>query len=158
MESTAINTRADLDLLASTPAHAAFMAMLAGTLWRIELDAGTQAWAAVADDTIVARYGLTRADFPDATPPELPEVVAQAVSVPAVTPRQARLALLAAGKLAAVDAALAAMPGAAGEAARITWEFALEIRRDDPLIVSMAGALGLSDEALDGLFAQAAGL
>lgn len=158
MESTAINTRADLDLLAGTPAHAAFMAMLAGTLWRIELDAGTQAWAAVADDTIVARYGLTRADFPDATPPELPEVVAQAVAVPAVTPRQARLALLAAGKLAAVEAALAAMPGVTGEAARIDWEFALEIRRDDPLITAVGHVLGLSDEDIDTLFIQASTL
>jgi hypothetical protein len=78
--------------------------------------------------------------------------------VTSVTPRQARLALLGAGKLAAVEAALAAMTGAQGEAARITWEFATEVRRDDPLIAALGPALNLTGAQIDALFVTAAGL
>lgn len=79
-------------------------------------------------------------------------------SVSSVTPRQARLALLGAGKLAAVEAALAAMTGAQGEAARITWEFATEVRRDDPLIAALGPVLNLTGAQIDALFVTAAGL
>lgn len=67
------------------------------------------------------------------------------------SPRQARLALQQAGLLAAVTAWIAA----ADEATRIEWEFALEVRRDWPPITACAGALGLSEAQLDGLFALA---
>lgn len=73
--------------------------------------------------------------------------------VPAqVTMRQARLALLQYGVLAQVNAALAAMPGAEGEAARIEWEYAQEVRRDAPLVAGMAQALWLTEADLDSLF------
>lgn len=75
-------------------------------------------------------------------------IAPQSPDVQSVTPRQARLALLAAGKLAAVTEALAAMPGAQGEAARITWEYATEIRRDDPLVKLLAAQLGVDVDAL----------
>ena len=52
--------------------------------------------------------------------------------------RQARLALLGAGKLAEVNTAIAAMPGAAGEAARIEWEYSGEVHRDKALIQALA--------------------
>lgn len=71
-----------------------------------------------------------------------------------VTMRQARLALLAAGKLAAANAAVAA----AGEAVQIAWEFSSDVRRDNPLVTSLAQALSLDDAALDALFTQAAAL
>jgi len=73
----------------------------------------------------------------------------------AVTAHQARLALLGAGKLSLVDAALAAMPGVQGEAARIEWEYASEIRRDSPLIAALAPALGLTAEQVDDMFRMA---
>ncbi len=76
----------------------------------------------------------------------------------AVTARQARLALLGAGLDDAVDQALAALPGAEGKAARIEWEYALEIRRDSPLIAALAPALGLTSEQVDDLFRAAEGL
>jgi hypothetical protein len=47
---------------------------------------------------------------------------------------------------------------AAGVAARITWDYALEIRRDDALLVQLAQAVGLSSAALDQLFVEAAEL
>lgn len=78
--------------------------------------------------------------------------------VKSVSPRQARLALLSAGKLAAAETALAAMTGPQGEAARITWEFATEVLRDDPLIGSLAPVLGLTETEIDNLFALAATL
>lgn len=72
MASAVINTRKDLDAIAGTPQHEAFMAMLAGTLWRLEKDDIAKTWKAVDDEAIVGRFGFTRADFPKAVAPELP--------------------------------------------------------------------------------------
>jgi hypothetical protein len=66
-----------------------------------------------------------------------------------VTMRQARLALLGAGLLAQVNTAVANMPGVEGDAARIEWEYAQEVRRDSSLVAGLAAALGLTDEALE---------
>jgi len=75
-----------------------------------------------------------------------------------VTMRQARLALLGANVLASVDAAIASMEGVEGDAARIEWEYAHEIRRDSPLVTAMSGLLNLDETALDQLFITASGL
>ena len=90
-------------------------------------------------------------EIEDAKPPvaPVPEVV---------TMRQARLALLGAGLLAQVNTAVANMPGAEGDAARIEWEYAQEVRRDSPLVAALSVALGLTDETLDNLYKVAAGL
>lgn len=77
-----------------------------------------------------------------ATPP--PPVV--------VTMRQARLALLDANLLDAVETALSGAP----RAAQIEWEFAATVERSSPTVELLAGVLGLDDEALDVLFADAA--
>lgn len=76
----------------------------------------------------------------------------------AVTMRQARLALLQAGKLNAVNAAIASMPGVQGEAARIEWEFSNEVQRAQPLVAALAPVLGMTSSQLDQLFITAAGL
>lgn len=75
-----------------------------------------------------------------------------------VTMRQARLALLQSGLLAQVNAAVAAMPGVEGDAARIEWEFSGTVERSRPLLQSLATALGLTEAQLDGLFTLAATL
>lgn len=81
------------------------------------------------------------------------------VSVPAaVTMRQARLALLQAGKLSAVNAAIAGMSGVQGDAARIEWEFSNEVQRAQPLVAALAPVIGMSSAQLDQLFITAAGL
>lgn len=85
----------------------------------------------------------------DATPAIVPT---------AVTMRQARLAMLGAGVLASVDQAIAAIPGAAGDAARIEWEYAQEVRRDSPLVAALAPTLGLTSEQIDALFVAGAAL
>ena len=86
------------------------------------------------------------------------EGVLQAHAPSMVTMRQARLALLGAGLLPAVDAAVAAMLGTEGDAARIEWEYATTVERQSALVSGLSGALGLSDAQLDGLFAVAAGI
>ena len=76
----------------------------------------------------------------------------------AVTMRQARLALLGAGLLDMVNTAISNMPGVEGDAARIEWEYAHEVRRDSPLVSGLAAALSLTEEQLDQLFVVAAGI
>ena len=83
--------------------------------------------------------------------PEQPSGVPQSVTM-----RQARLALLAAGKLSEVDAAINALPEPERSAARITWDYSTEVQRNNGLVSQLAPALGLDDAALDALFTQAA--
>ena len=77
-------------------------------------------------------------------------------SVPAVvTVRQAKLALLQAGLLDDVEAAIAA---SADRAVQIEWEYATEFLRDWPALLAMQPALGLTDTQIDDLFRRAATL
>lgn len=73
----------------------------------------------------------------------------------AVNMRQARLALLSAGLLASVNTAIASIAGAPGDAARIEWEFAQEVRRDSALVQSLIPSLGLTNTQIDNLFVLA---
>lgn len=75
-----------------------------------------------------------------------------------VTMRQARIALYNAGKLSAVNAAISGMSGAAGDAARIEWEFSSTVERNKPLVASMGAVLSMDNAALDALFIAAAAL
>lgn len=86
-------------------------------------------------------------------------MAARTPSVPAsVSMRQARLALLGAGLLSSVDAAIAALPSPAKEAAQIEWDYASEVQRDNALIASLASGLGLTEAQIDDLFITAATL
>lgn len=89
----------------------------------------------------------------DATPTEIAERQ-QALVPRTVSMRQARLALLQYGLLDQVNAAV----DAGGEADRITWGYATEVRREDSLTQNMAMALGLTEENLDALFTLASTL
>lgn len=81
------------------------------------------------------------------------------VNVPqVVTMRQARIALSRSGLLAQVEALLSAMPGQAGEEARIEWDYSSEVHRNKPFVLQLGGALGLSSEQIDQLFITAAGV
>lgn len=82
-------------------------------------------------------------------PPEVPQVV---------TMRQARLALLAVGKLAAVTAAINALPSPQKDAAQIEWEYSQEVQRHNGFVAQLGPVLGLDAAALDALFVAAAGL
>lgn len=86
----------------------------------------------------------------DAPAPPVPEAVQMA---------QARLALLDAGLLSRVDAAIDAIPDPIErEASRIEWEYRTEVYRNSQLVLSLGAALGLTDNQIDELFRQAAGL
>lgn len=156
MASTVINTREDLDAIAGTIEHDVFMATLRGTLWRLEKDDQAGTWLAIEDNSTIERFGFTRADFPGAVAPALPAYVPPPSDVPqAVTMRQARLALLAANMLTTVNTAIAAMPGAEGDAARIEWEYAQEVRRDSPLVAALSATFSWTSAQLDDLFVLA---
>lgn len=79
-QSTVINSREDLDAIAGTPEHAAFMSLLKGSMTRREnvavypegygqADYEGQAiepvWEDVEDLSTIERFGFTKADFED---------------------------------------------------------------------------------------------
>lgn len=68
-----------------------------------------------------------------------------------VTIRQAKLALLQAGLLDDVDAA-----AQADRATQIEWEYATEVRRNSPTLLTLQTALGLSEQQVNDLFISAA--
>lgn len=88
---------------------------------------------------------------PPANLPAMPATIPQRVTM-----RQARLALLVAGKLSAVSGAIAGLPDPQREAALIEWEFAAEIERASPFLQQLAALIHLDDQALDALFIDAA--
>lgn len=79
---------------------------------------------------------------------------------PVVTMAQAQKALVLAGiDLAAIDAAIAAIPDDTARAlAQIDWNKAATVRRDSPLVAAMAAALGLTSSHVNQLFITAAAL
>lgn len=76
----------------------------------------------------------------------------------AVTMRQARLALLGAGKLDQVVTAIAALPEPTRTAAQVEWEYSNEVQRHNGIVSQLGPALGLTDAQIDGLFMAAAAL
>ena len=103
---------------------------------------------AAAHEALIAEIEATYVP-PELVPPYVPA---------SVTMRQARLALLGAGLLASVAAAIDSLPSPQKEAARIEWEYATEVQRSSGLVPMMVVALGLDDAALDDLFVAAAAL
>ena len=88
------------------------------------------------------------------------ELAAQAApAVPASVPMlNARLALIAAGLSSVVDEHIASMTGTAGEESRAYWNFALNVRRDHPLVIALGAVLNKTPAELDQLFIDAAAL
>lgn len=68
-----------------------------------------------------------------------------------VTMRQARLALLSAGLLDAVESAVAS----AGRVVQIEWEYATVVARGSALVQELAASLSLSDQQVGQLFEDA---
>jgi hypothetical protein len=73
-----------------------------------------------------------------------------------VTPRQARLALLGAGQLANIDAAIATLEEPTKSFVEIEWEYAVSIERMSPWVIAMTESLGMTAEEVDQLFEGAA--
>lgn len=68
-----------------------------------------------------------------------------------VTPLQTKIALNRAGLLDQVESHIAS----ADRETQLAWESASEFRRDSPLLLTMAAAVGISDAQLDELFLAA---
>jgi hypothetical protein len=107
------------------------------------------------DGRIVGIYAVAQRDYQEYVDGDVKLAEAPPQEV---TMRQARLALLAAGKLAGVDAAIDALPEPQKTAARITWDYSSVVLRHQPLVLQLAPAIGLTDAQLDNLFLQAKAL
>ncbi|WP_205310862.1 hypothetical protein [Rheinheimera maricola] len=76
-----------------------------------------------------------------------------------ITRRQARQQLLLMGLLDNVDPTIASIPdNTARRLAEIYWQDATDFERDNPYLLSIAGALGLTPEQLDDAFIAAGAL
>lgn len=100
-----------------------------------------------------AGIGWLYADGVFTAPPAPAPMVPQSVTM-----RQARLALLGAGLLPSVNAAIAAMPEPDKSAAQITWEFAATVDRSFGMVPQLAAALGMTEAQIDDLFVAASQL
>lgn len=81
------------------------------------------------------------------------------VAVPSeITMRQARLVLLGAGKLAAVETAINAMSEPTKSAAQIEWEYSNTVQRHNGFVSQLGPALGLTDAEIDAMFIAGAAL
>lgn len=85
------------------------------------------------------------------TPLDAAEVLAQERATMIASRFQAKAALLGAGHLPAVEAAIAE----ADALTQLAWAEAVELRRTSPMIAALAAAIGLTDEAVDALFRTA---
>jgi hypothetical protein len=91
-----------------------------------------------------------RWELVDAPPEPVPTVV---------TMRQARLALLQAGLLDQVEGIIAAIEDPLERSsAQITWEYSIEVERDNPLVILLSTAFNLTTEQVDSMFRQAISL
>lgn len=111
---------------------------------------GWRAVASAADCTDDETFSVNQPPIVELQPP--------VAEVTTVTMRQARLALLRAGLLDNVQAAINALPEPMRREAQIQWEFAADVIKTDPLIVALAPQLGLDADDLTDLFEIAATL
>lgn len=104
-------------------------------------------------NTIVADETFVQARYPGRyeliEEPPIPEPIPDAV-----TPFQAKAALLQSGLLPSVEAAIEG----ADPVIKLAWEYALEFRRTSPAVVGLAQAMGWSEQDLNDLFTLAATL
>lgn len=110
----------------------------------------------MVETTILATQSLVERRYPGRWRAVAPQPQPTPAVVPlAISMRQARLALLGAGLLDDVDAAIAAIPDATTRrAAQIEWEFSNEVQRFNPFTLMLGSGLGLSPEQTDALFIE----
>ena len=103
-------------------------------------------------DEIMEDYKLTAFEFNKRST----AVAAAAVQyVDVISMRQCRLMLSNEGLLDDVEAILMNLPGKEGRNARIEWEYATEVRKDNPIFVLVLNQLGLAQDYVDRLFERA---
>ena len=83
-------------------------------------------------------------EFDDSPVIEVPQVV---------TPRQMRVALIMSGtSIASIEAMIDALEEPQRSIVKTTWEYSTEFKRDNEILNSMAGQLGLAQDDVDNLF------
>jgi hypothetical protein len=93
------------------------------------------------------------------TQEEIDAKIAEETVVPLeVTMRQARLALLADGKLGDVQSVIDSLSSPQREMAQIEWDYSSTVKRSNRFVALIGQALGYSEEDLDNLFIDAAKL
>lgn len=73
-----------------------------------------------------------------------------------VTMRQARLALLNNGLLSQVETAINLLPEPQKTQARIEWDYSSVVLRNQPIVLLLAAAIGISEAQMDELFVEGA--
>jgi len=153
MTSLIVNSAEDLAALEGTVQYTEFLTLLEGSLWRVERDEAAQTFVAIEDNSTIERYGLTREDFPNAQPPELPEWKPLPSKIPQViSPLQAKAELLERGLLDDVEAIVVA---SGNPILSLAWSTASEFNRQSPMILGVAQAMEWDDAYLDDLFTEA---
>lgn len=104
-------------------------------------------------------YNCETGETRDETPEELAAIEVERAAILLVVPdavsaRQMKLALLGAGLLDNIEAFVSSQD----RAVQISWEYATEFHRGDPLLAGMAKAFGMTGEQVDEIFRTAAGL
>lgn len=170
-----ITTRADLDALAGTRQHADFMAMLAGSIYKIAYDDAAKGWVASEDTSLIEQFGFSRADFPDVTvpdasqmpappPPTPPQEISdrqffqQLVVMGLITEDEA-IAAVATGTLpAAMAAFIDQLPAEQQFPARMALQGATTFLRSNPLVETFGTMQGMTSAEIDALWRDAAAL
>jgi len=115
---------------------------------------GATNWTLDGDDIAGLTWLSGEAQFTDE------QILTAAASLrpllPPITRRQLRLTLLAHGLLGQIAPSIAALPEPARSVALIEWEDAREYQREHPLLGQLGAALGLTDEQIDAMWAEAA--
>lgn len=91
-------------------------------------------WAGAWGPEDFDRWGVTVTEVPDPAPFKIPAICC--------SPLQARRALKALGILEAVETEVLA----AGPDAQLSWEYATELRIDNPMLTTFAANLGITDQ------------
>lgn len=104
-------------------------------------------------------YDCETGETRDETPEELAAIEAERAASLLVIPdvvsaRQMKLTLLGADLLDDIETFVSSQE----RGVQISWEYATEFHRGDPLLAGMAKAFGLTDEQVDEIFRTAAGL
>lgn len=103
--------------------------------------------SAAAADAYVAKHNLNVAVYVIDDPTATAE---KQKWYPDLTPRQLRQALVLSGiSMEMIDALIDKMPAPHNKLAKIEWEYSTAMKRHNPLVEQMAGAMGLTKEQVN---------